>query len=96
MHSPILPLTYIYFIITIALHRLYRHSRINCFKYQRKERYILIENFLALLKKQIVNPPNTDAKATDFHSHGYPTNTYLGSYGRLTDTVHNVTSSFPN
>lgn len=26
-----------------------------------------------------VNPPNTDAKATDFESRGYPTNTYLGS-----------------
>ena len=31
-----------------------------------------------------VNPSNTDAKATElghFDSHGYPTDTYLGSYG---------------
>ena len=32
-------------------------------------------------------------KATDFDSHGYPTNTYLGSYGRLTDIARNVTST---
>ena len=42
----------------------------------------------------LFNPPNTDAKATElghFDSDGYPTNTYLGSYGRLIDAVRNVT-----